>query len=263
MSAPETSTEKSTRTRAEIHRENAQHSTGPKTEEGKAKSSQNGFTHGVYSKQVVVPGGASTGRGFAPPNERGASADLGRAHSLFGASCAISREGESVVRASSPKDPAELDELRAKLRDEHQPASTTTEILVDELAQNYWRMRRIRCQEVGPWRQGLEGPPDYPKIEFFARAANSAERSFHKTLTALQKLQKDRGFVPQKTVPSQPAAAVAALAPAAEAAIQQVLECLFPPDQPKKKQNSGFVPQILANPNIKAARKRLAANKSA
>ena len=243
MSAPE----KSKKTRAEINRENAQKSTGPKTEEGKAKSSQNRFKHGVYSKQVIAPG----------------------------------------------EDPAELDELRAKLRDEHQPANTTEEILVDELAQHYWRMRRIRCQEVGPWRKGFEGPPDYPKIEFFARALASAERSFHKTLTALQKLQKDRGFVPQKTVPAQAAAAVAAPAPLPEDAIKQahrpratapyskelagsgagdavpcariakkVLECLFSPDAPNGKQNSGSVPQILANPDIKAALKRLAADQN-
>ena len=48
---------------------------------------------------------ASTGREgcpLGPPrDERGTSADLGRAHSRFGASCAISRESESVVRASS------------------------------------------------------------------------------------------------------------------------------------------------------------------
>ncbi len=212
MSAPE----KSKKTRAEINRENAQKSTGPKTEEGKAKSSQNRFKHGVYSKQVVAPG----------------------------------------------EDPAELDELRAKLRDEHQPSNTTEEILVDELAQHYWRMRRIRCQEVGPWRKGFEGPPDYPKIEFFARALASAERSFHKTLAALLKLQKDRGFVPQKTVPAQAAAAVAAPAQVPENALKQVLECLFSPDQPNGKQNSGSVPQILANPDIKAALKRLAADQN-
>ncbi len=47
---------------------------------------------------------ASTGRDAAPPDERGTSADLGRAHSRFGASCAISREGESVLRASSPRE---------------------------------------------------------------------------------------------------------------------------------------------------------------
>ena len=157
MAAPK----KSTKTRAEINKENAQKSAGPKTEEGKKASSRNAFKHSLYSQQLVVPG----------------------------------------------EDPAEFDELRAKLRDEHQPANTTEEILVDELAQHYWRMRRIRAQEVKTWQKGFEGPPDYPKIEFFARALTSAERSFHKTLTALQKLQKDRGFVPQKTVPAQAAAA--------------------------------------------------------
>ncbi len=157
------------------------------------------------------------------------------------------------------KDPAELDELRAKLRDEHQPANTTEEILVDELAPHYWRMRRIRCQEVGPWRKGFEGPPDYPKIEFFARALASAERSFHRTLTALQKLQKHRGFVPQKTVPAQPAVAGPAPAPAPDDALKQILESPLPSDAPNKKQNTGSVPQILANPDLKAARKRLAA----
>ena len=32
----------------------------------------------------------------------------------------------------------------------------------------------------------------------------SAERSFHKSLTALSKLQKARGFVPSKTEPDSP-----------------------------------------------------------
>ena len=209
MSAPKKSTEKSSKTRAEINKENAQKSTGPKTEEGKKASSRNAFKHSLYSSQLVVPG----------------------------------------------EDPAEFDELRASLRTEHEPATPTEEILVDELAQHYWRMRRIRAQEVKTWQKGFEGPPDYPKIEFFARALNSAERSFHKTLTALQKLQKDRGFVPQKTVAAQPAAAD----PVSDDTIKQVLECLFPPNKPNEHK-SGSVPQILARPDIKSARKRLAAD---
>ncbi len=35
------------------------------------------------------------------------------------------------------------------------------------------------------------------------RSMASAERSFHKSLTALSKLQNARGFVPQKTVKSK------------------------------------------------------------
>jgi hypothetical protein len=36
--------------KAQINKQNAQHSTGPKTEEGKAKSAQNALTHGLSSK---------------------------------------------------------------------------------------------------------------------------------------------------------------------------------------------------------------------
>ena len=41
---------------AEANRRNAQHSTGPRTPEGKAASSQNHFKHGLYSKQLIIAG---------------------------------------------------------------------------------------------------------------------------------------------------------------------------------------------------------------
>jgi len=44
------------RTRAEINRENARKSTGPKTAGGKAASSENEFKHGIYSKFARIPG---------------------------------------------------------------------------------------------------------------------------------------------------------------------------------------------------------------
>jgi hypothetical protein len=75
-------------TRAEINRANSQHSTGPTSARGKARSSQNSFKHGLYSKELIIQG----------------------------------------------EDPAEFDHLRATLRDEHQPANTVEQILVDELA---------------------------------------------------------------------------------------------------------------------------------
>ena len=143
------------KSRAEINRENAQKSTGPKTEAGKQASSRNAFKHSLYSERLVVPG----------------------------------------------EDPAEFDELRATLRHEHQPVNATEELLVDELAQHYWRMRRIREQETNLWRSGFnsETPPIPKQLDFYARASASAERSFHRTLAALLKLQKLRGFVPLKT----------------------------------------------------------------
>ena len=45
----------STPHRIEINRANAQHSTGPKTESGKQRSSQNALRHGLTSQIVVMP----------------------------------------------------------------------------------------------------------------------------------------------------------------------------------------------------------------
>jgi hypothetical protein len=96
MPEKSTKTTQPKRTRAEINRENAKKSTGPKTAEGKAASSKNALKHGIYSKFACIPG----------------------------------------------EDPEKLDALREDLRVEHQPASLTEEILVDELAHHYWRIKR-------------------------------------------------------------------------------------------------------------------------
>jgi hypothetical protein len=42
--------------RAEINRANAQHSTGPRTSEGKLASSRNSLRHGLASAQLIIPG---------------------------------------------------------------------------------------------------------------------------------------------------------------------------------------------------------------
>ncbi len=159
----------SPRSRADVNRANSQHSTGPSSSAGKARSAQNSFKHGLYSKQLILPG----------------------------------------------EDPAAFDELRASLRLEHQPANTTEEILVDELAQSFWRMRRFRELEVHAWSpELLSGSMDNGMMTLIARSMASAERSFHKSLTALQKLQRSRGFVPQKPVEEQTTAQETGFVPA-------------------------------------------------
>jgi hypothetical protein len=104
------------------------------------------------------------------------------------------------------EDPAELDKLRQSLRAEHQPVNTTEEILVDELAQHFWRMRRYREMEARAWTpENFNSWIENGLVDLIQRVVNSAERSFYKALAALTKLQKQRGFVPKKVQVQEPA----------------------------------------------------------
>ena len=139
--------------RTEINRANSQHSTGPRTAEGKAASSQNAFKHGLYSKDLIMRG----------------------------------------------EDPAQLDALKADLRREHQPANTTEEILVNEMAEQFWRIRRYRTRETDLLliNEPADAVPALLRVlPIIQRFMTAAERGFHKALTTLRQLQKDRGFVP-------------------------------------------------------------------
>ncbi|MBV9761313.1 MAG: hypothetical protein JO340_12175 [Acidobacteriaceae bacterium] len=179
---------------------NSQRSTGPKSPDGKARSSRNSFKHGLYSKQLVLP------------NE----------------------------------DPAELDRLRASLRAEHSPINTSEDILVNELAENFWRLRRMRefetramlPENIFHWHEsGL--------LAVVQRTMASAERGLHRSLAALRRAQKDRGFVPQiSELPdesdSTPEQQAAPSAPAPAIPLNKMI--LFSADTPPP---NGFVPEEL------------------
>ncbi len=200
------------KTRAEINRANAQKSTGPKTPEGQARSSQNAFKHGLYAREVLMD-------------------------------C---------------EDPARFDALRADLRREHQPLNTTEEILVDELAQHYWRLCRLRRFDVQAWTthnfdkkksvaelntERLHQFMNSGMLEQLQRLLASAERGFHKALATLRQLQKDRGFVPSKQAePAEPAVASAEISTEPDAAP------LATTPEPETKRFSapavGFVPSF-------------------
>ncbi|MBV8551021.1 MAG: hypothetical protein JOY54_06945 [Acidobacteriaceae bacterium] len=146
-----TAHEAAQQTRAEINRLNAANSTGPRTLEGKDKSKRNSFKHGLYAKDLVLPG----------------------------------------------EDPAELNRLRSTLRAEHQPTSETEEILVNEIAEHFWRLRRMRQLEArGMQPENLDGWLESGLLALVARNMASAERGIHKAITTLRRLQLDRGFVP-------------------------------------------------------------------
>src|SRR6185437_2042244 len=108
------------------------------------------------------------------------------------------------------EDPARFEACRADLAAEHRPVGATEEILVDEIAQHYWRMKRYRALEVQMYKSKGEKEDgstaldtanlvqciDLGLFTSIQRALNSAERSFYRALKTLREMQKARGFVP-------------------------------------------------------------------
>jgi len=146
-----------TQAQVDANQANARKSTGPKTEEGKARSSRNRLSHGFASSTRFVHG----------------------------------------------EDPAEFNLLLDDLISEHQPATPTEQILVEQMAHHHWiNLRATRLQDsivASYLKTGLTPV----QLGLFIRYQTSAERSFHKAHTELLKAQKQRenskiGFESQK-----------------------------------------------------------------
>lgn len=101
--------------------------------------------------------------------------------------------------------PASLDELRASLHNEHQPANTTEAMLVNEIAEQFWRVRRLRaCEARGMQPDTIDGSLGAGLLTFIARSMAAAERGLHRAIATLRRLQADRGFVSSKMARSAP-----------------------------------------------------------
>jgi hypothetical protein len=108
------------------------------------------------------------------------------------------------------EDRAAFEALRAELTSEHRPVGLTEELLVNEIAQHYWRMKRYRTLEAQMYKSkgvnedgstaldtaNLVQCIDLGLFTSIQRALNSAERGFYKALKTLREMQKARGFVP-------------------------------------------------------------------
>jgi len=156
-------------TKAQIaaNRKNAKKSTGPKTPEGRAAVRLNGLKHGLTSQILVLP-------------------------------------GESI---------SDFEHLLDSLEAEHQPTTPTEVILVRQMAMASWRLNRILHMEAShyhirrsdlednfeeyytnltePDRHAIIAADDKTLINF-ARYEAQMERSFHRNLTALQRLLAQR-----------------------------------------------------------------------
>jgi len=150
---------------AETNRLNAQHSTGPKSPQGKLASSRNSLKHGLASGTIIVPG----------------------------------------------EDPAAFEALLHDLLEEHQPANTTEDLLIHEMAQSHWLAQRaLRFQNQCFTEDGV----DEKRLSLFLRYQTTHNRAFHKALATLLKVKKERGvssgsgFVSQSPAPPQNATTI-------------------------------------------------------
>ena len=141
----------------EANRLNAQKSTGPRSAEGKAAVRFNALKTGIDAQSQVIPG----------------------------------------------EDPAALALLAAEYYDRYQPATPEVRALVDTLVTAEWLQRRFRALEAQLWQynfQGLYHPTEGLEVaqvynrdsETFGRLQrriDAADRSYHRALAALRKIE--------------------------------------------------------------------------
>jgi hypothetical protein len=144
------------------------------------------------------------------------------------------------------EDPAELDALRAQLRADHSPAGETEAMLVEEIAQCWWRLQRARAQEARAINSSLlMNPFNTADIAAVMRYVVHAERGWHRALTQLRAVQNDR----RKRETTDPAS-VAAPQPAQETKVMAVGSVLQTQPEPAAAASVpfqiGFVPRDTA-----------------
>ena len=84
---------------------------------------------------------------------------------------------------------ADFQHLRHSLLKEHRPDTKTEKLLVEEMAQAHWRLDRVRRRQD----QAFESDTlDQKLLALLLRYATTYERTFHKSLQALRKLQRER-----------------------------------------------------------------------
>src|SRR5207248_2660906 len=101
------------------------------------------------------------------------------------------------------EDPAEFEGLLADLLAEHQAANPTEELLVHQIAQSWWLTQRaLRLQNECFTAEGV----DQKRLSLFLRYQTTHERAFHRALSTLLRLKKDRAreFVSQSPSNSKP-----------------------------------------------------------
>jgi hypothetical protein len=143
------------------NRVNAQKSTGPRTTAGKAASRFNALKHGIYAVHQIM----------------------------------FDEKAEDLA------------DLAAEYHEQYNPANPNERLLVDTLVHNEWRLRRTRRVEADLWyhayntfvvknievtlkcTSGDAFATDSSTFERLQRVVNSCERTYHRALKELHRLQ--------------------------------------------------------------------------
>jgi hypothetical protein len=108
------------------------------------------------------------------------------------------------------EDAAAYEALRIDLIDSYQPANVAETALVDEIAQNYWRLQRARAIEAETFNVHCHGADPIigyesaaPKFETIRRYMASIERAYHRAMTQLHLEQSTRRKREKEEAPAQ------------------------------------------------------------
>ncbi len=140
------------------------------------------------------------------------------------------------------EDPAKLEALRAQLQVEHCPIGQTEAMLVEEIAQGWWRLQRARAQEKRSIEVTYHFKPFNPEdLAHVTRYIAHAERGWHRAITQLRAVQNDRrkreAIKPSTTAASQPEEIEKVMAVGSVPQIDQEIETqpVEPPPAPRER----------------------------
>ena len=162
------------------NRRNAKRSTGPKTPEGKARSSQNATKHGLLSQHAVITTG--------------------------------DEESGGIVESQ-----ADFDLHLENLRESYKPGSYGEELLVQQIAVCYWKIARLTRIDQRLFNDALDPSlnHDNPDLQTFfslQRYERGLQHTLDRTLANLARDQKARKEEAAREAEKEPAVDLAALA---------------------------------------------------
>ena len=142
------------------NRRNAKRSTGPKTPEGKARSSKNAIKHGLLSQHAVITTGDEKSGG--------------------------------IVESQ-----ADFDLHLENLRESYQPGSYGEELLVQQIAVCYWKIARLTRMDQRLFNNALDPSlnhdnPDRETFFSLQRYERGLQHTLDRTLANLARDQKAR-----------------------------------------------------------------------